>query len=228
MKLQCELCREIVAADFRIEGDGIEVRCPACQKSFTVAATREAAAAEPPRPSGDLTCPKCGDTQPPAPACRTCGLLAERMASFERDRDASVPATVTEAWQAVESSWDDGAAHDRFLDEVTGALAYAWGAQRYRAALRLHPGDARATEALARLTRMAEATLLAGATRKVPAAPVPYRNVVILLVALVVLIGVGVTYALVATSTREEPPGASHPTTPRKKPKKDKAAPATR
>lgn len=208
MKLQCDLCREIVVADFAVAGGAIEVHCPACARTFTVAATR--GGAEPPAPPprttpGPMTCPKCGDAQPEAAACRTCGLLAERMPAFARDRDAGVAPEVLAAWRAVEGAWADPAAHERFLAAASTALAFPWAAQRYREVVRARPDDAIAAEHLARVARMAEATLLATAAEKPSAARKPYRGTVAVLGALLILIVIGVGYALLATSFRDDP-----------------------
>jgi hypothetical protein len=230
VKLQCDLCREIVSADFAVTDGGstasIEVHCPACAGTFTVAATRDVAARPPaPRraPAADepaMTCPKCGDEQPRAPACRSCGLMADRMPAFALDRDAGAPPDVVAAWDAVEVGWDDDAAHDRFLERVAAVPAYPWAAQRYREAARLRPGDRRATDRLVRLARMAEATLLSTAAGTPPTAPRPYRGAIAVLVAMVLVVLVGFGFAVLATDLRDEPPARTAPDKPegRRKP----------
>jgi len=218
VKLQCELCREIVVADFAVVGGAIEVRCPACARTFTVTATRSAevldlARARPARPAAGsdehaMRCPKCDDEQPAAPACRSCGLLAARMADFARDRDAQVAPEVVAAWGQLEERWSDPDAHDGFIRTVAAAMSYPWAAQRYREALRLRPDDAVAADQLARLARMAEATLFATAARKETQAARPYRGAITLLAAMTLLIIVGIGYALLTRALREEPPPA--------------------
>lgn len=223
MKLQCELCREIVAADFAVAGDAIEVRCPACSKSFRVSATRAGDVLDLKKArraiSADeqaMTCPKCGDEQPSAAACRICGLLATRMADFERDRDVQVPAEVTAAWTALDATWTDVAAHDRFIKIVASAMAYPWAAKRYRDALRIRPDDPVAAEQLARLARMAEATLFATASRKAPKKPKAYRGAIALLAIMLLLIVVGVGYAILTQGLQEDPPKPAKPAKPLK------------
>lgn len=227
MKLQCDLCRDIVVADFAVAGDAIEVHCPSCGKQFRVGATRgaeivrlEPAARRAPAPDEQaMTCPKCGDAQPAAPACRSCGLLATRMADFERDRDVQVPAEVTAAWTELDASWSEAEAHDRFIKIVAAAMAYPWAAKRYRDALRLRPDDRLAAEQLARLAKMAEATLFATATRKEPEKAKPYRGALVLLAAMTLLIFVGLAYAVLSRGLHEEPRSAPSQKAPKPAPK---------
>ncbi len=237
MKLQCELCKEIVPAEFSIAGNGIDVTCPACRGTFRVTARAEAPMVElararvakhrpaPGEPS--MTCPKCDDEQPPRPACRSCGLLADRMADFVRDRDAKVPAEVTAAWDAVGTSWEDEAAHDRFVRAVSTALAYPWAAQRYRDALRLRSDDPIATEQLARLGRMAEATLLVTSGKKRDGGgkdAQPYKKVLIMFGALVVIAILGIFFTLMLTRNAEDE--RDHGSKPSKAVKRRDAGPA--
>jgi hypothetical protein len=142
------------------------------------------------------------------------------MADFARDQGQQAPAEVVAAWQAVTGAWSDVEAHDRFVRAVAAAMSYPWAAQRYRDALRLRPDDRLAAEQLARLARMAEATLFASGTRKAPEAARPYRGAIALLVVMLVLIVVGVGAAILGSSLKEEearpPPGkaAPRPATP--------------
>jgi len=211
VKLQCDLCKEIVAADLAIVGDAIEVTCPACKGTFTAPARGSAPVVElararaarrtPEDGEPSMTCPKCGDLQPPGAACRTCGLLAERMADFRADLERSVPPEVLAAWEQVSASWSDLEAHERFVRTATTAMAYAWAAQRYRDALRLRPDDTVAAERLAKVAKMAEATLLASSGRKPTAGPRPYKKVTMLLLALLAVAVLGIVYALVVSRT---------------------------
>ena len=170
-----------------------------------------------------MHCPKCDDDQPAAPACRSCGLLADRMADFARDRDAHVPPEVAAAWQRVGDHWSDDAAHEAFVRAVTAAMAYPWAALRYRDALRLRPDDAVAAAQLARLARMAEATLMASASRKPEAKARPYRAAVAMLIAILVLAVIAVAYAVVTTrqrggsEVRAVPANPVRPATPAKR-----------
>jgi hypothetical protein len=191
-----------------------DVTCPHCAKTFAldepVPSARRA-------PAGDVTCPKCGDQQPEAAACRSCGLLVERMADFASRRDQSVPVEVSSAWDAVEASWDDDAAHEKLMQEVAAATAYPWAAQRYREAQRARPGDRRAAAMLARLVRMTEATLRAGATARPKKSDTPYRRVTTLLAVLLALFLIGVAYTLIMKGMKPEPEPPMKPARPAKR-----------
>lgn len=218
MKLQCELCKEIVPAEFTVAGTAIAVTCPACKGSFQAEGRGEAPVVELARPraarrapaAGEpvMTCPKCHDAQPPGAACRSCGLLGDRMAEFVRDRDAQVPPEVVAAWDELGATWSEDAAHDKFVRIASTAMAYPWAALRYREAIRLRPDDAVAAAQLARLARMAEVTLLATATRKPVPGAKPYRKVIILLVTFLALAVIGVVYAIMSTDGATERPAA--------------------
>lgn len=210
MKLQCDLCKEIVPAEFTVAGNAIEVACPACKGTFTVSARGEAPvvdlsararAARRPPADGEpaMTCPKCGDVQPTAAACRSCGLLADKMPEFQRDRDTKVPSEVLAAWDEVTAKWSDEDAHDRFARTASTALSYTWAAQRYRDALRLRPDDLVAAAQLARLAKMAEATLLASASRKPQAGAKAYKKATMMIVGLIAFAILGVVYAIVVS-----------------------------
>lgn len=227
MKLQCELCREIVPADFAIGDRGIDVHCPACGGDYAVAATRgnavELAVARAARrpavasagePADAMTCPKCGDVQPRRAACRSCGLAAERMGDFAHNRDAGVSPEVAAAWDHAKAHWSDDDAHERVIRVAAAALAYPWVAQRYREALRLRPDDARAAEQLARVARMAEATLLSSATRRPVAQAKPFRGTLALLAGLVLLVAIGAVYATISARQRADEPAYERPRRP--------------
>jgi hypothetical protein len=147
-----------------------------------------------------MTCPKCGEAQPTAAACRRCGLLAERMADFSRDQDAAAPELAV-AWQALESSWDDPAAHERFVELISTLTAWPWAARRYRDVLRERPGDPRATEQLARIAKMTEAMLRASATVH-PQQTTTYRRTLGMLMVLLVLLVIGIAYAFIVKGLR--------------------------
>jgi hypothetical protein len=190
MKVQCDLCREIVVGELTVVGDTIEVHCPACDKSFTVATGKTVPPAPPPRAAIDgpsMTCPKCGDAQPTAKACRRCGLLAERMSGYEPPAIEASPELVA-AWETLEGRWEDRDAHQALLLQVTDAGAYPWAAQRYRAAARTRPDDRIASEQLGKIARMTEASMRSAASRRDEPGPTPYKNVILLLGALIVLL----------------------------------------
>lgn len=181
----------------------MEVDCPACGKHFTVEAPAAPAPPPPPAPRapGAMTCPKCGDAQPPALACRSCGLLADRMADFARARELAVPAEVTAAWDGVDAAWGDPEVHERFIRAVAATLSFPYAAQRYREALRLRPDDATATSQLARIARMAEVSLWATASQRPQKTRAPYRATLLLLAALLILILVGTGVAFLAVGS---------------------------
>jgi len=216
MKLQCDLCKEIVVADFAIGDGAIEVTCPACHRSFTVAArgraaTPPATAAAPARPAGPMVCPKCGDAQPDATACRSCGLLASKMAEFAR-RDASVSPEVEAAWADLVAHWSEPAAHDRFHAAAVAGTAFAWAAQRYRDRVRADGSDPIAAEQLARLARTTEITLLATASKKPTTTQEskPFRGSVLLIAVFAAVIAIGLGFA-VLTGSPEDPGRAPPP-----------------
>jgi hypothetical protein len=215
VKLQCDLCREIVVADFAVDGGAIQVHCPACGKTFEVKATRGEGAAPttpaPPapvdkaaRPAGPMVCPKCGDAQPDAAACRTCGLLAAKMSDFARAA-APVPPELEAAWSRAQDTWRDAASHDTVHAVATATSGFAWAAQRYRDRLRADPTDTIAAEQLARLARSAELTLFATATKKPDKQQKPFRAALAVLAILAVLVVIGVGYAIFAGRLREDP-----------------------
>jgi hypothetical protein len=227
VKVQCALCREIVAFDFRLAGEGtIEVHCGACGGSFSVAATRTTTAttatapattatapatpapAEPPPAATAATvriplaaaegqhCPKCGAAVS-GDACRGCGLLASRFDEFRASDDAAADPPVVAAWEQALAAWDEPARHDRFVELASEKGAYAYAARRYRERLRADPDDAVARGRLDRITRMAEAALLATAhARKLAGTKEPYRGSVLVLVLLLVGIAIGGIYAM--------------------------------
>jgi hypothetical protein len=184
-----------------------EVRCPHCEKTFAIADPVGTL----PRVPGDMTCPKCGDAQPRAVACRRCGLLSERMAEFARDRVLEAPEAVRAAWDALDARWGEATAHEAFVQLVATSTAYAWAAQQYRDAQRARPDDPRPAEQLTRLARMAEATLRATATPKVASTERPYKNAMMVLGLLVFLLVIGLVYAVVTKSFRGDDPGEPTP-----------------
>jgi ribosomal protein L32 len=229
VKVQCDLCKEIVVADFAVVGDGsIELSCPTCHGRFAVAATRARRvtgdqvvhgesrrarrASMPASHEPSMTCPKCGEVQRPGPACRQCGLLAERMADFARDEAAEVPASLLAEWRAVLDRWREPDLHERFAQQVAATGSYSWAARRYRDELRVRGDDAVAAEQIARLARMAEATLLASAAARPARAATPYRSVII--VVLLATLAVGIVVAYHFMSRDDAAPGRSTPAVP--------------
>jgi hypothetical protein len=169
------------------------------------------------------TCPKCGRSRRDESACPGCGLAADRMASFASNREA-VPEQLRAAWDdlhAPDSSappyrsgepWTDQARHDELLKLVAANNCYAWAAGRYREVIRTRPEDATAARQLDRLTRAAEATMLAGATARTTPGPKPYRATTAILVMLIAVIVAGLFYAMVIH--KDEPSGTTTPAQP--------------
>ena len=206
MKVQCELCREIVPlADFTPSAAGLEVRCPACKGSYFVPAPGRAAQPEAPlaqaaaggvragadasgREGGEgdgaganagaeMRCPKCGRRQPRAEACRHCGLVVARW-----DPDAAAPTAdddeARRLFAEAEAAWSDPARHDAFIEHCgrVGQLPYA--ARCYRDRLARDPDDAVARAQQARVVAAAELTWLTR-PREQADAPVPYRGLLV-------------------------------------------------
>jgi hypothetical protein len=167
VKAQCDRCREIVPLEFTVEGNGIRVRCPACAGDYVVTGVGPAgdpAPAATPVPRGlgvgGMTCPKCGQAQRPAAACRRCGLL---VASW-RPEDAAqgpAPGPAREAaalWTACEGAWHESPRHDAFIDHCRRAGLLALAAARY--GQRAGP-DGVAAARLAQIRTLAEQGLFA-------------------------------------------------------------------
>jgi ribosomal protein L40E len=154
----------------------------------------------------DGTCPKCGaEQQADDPACRKCGLSAERMAAFAAVRDGSVPEALTAAWERVVERWDDPSAHDELIRLVTQNSAYAWAAAKYR-----DRDDDVGKAQLERVRKAAEVTMMStAAVRPDLKAASPYRSVAMLLAILVALAVAGLIYAM---AIRDRHPAATPPT----------------
>jgi hypothetical protein len=100
-------------------------------------------------------CPKCERARRPGEeACAQCGLLVARWASYS-DEPPEHPA-LDPAWSALEASWQDEAAHARFLDLAATSGGLDLAAARYRAARRRRPGDPVAEAGLKRALTLAE------------------------------------------------------------------------
>ena len=154
-------------------------------------------------------CPKC-DTgvAEGAEACPACGLAARHFGAYE-SAPIDAPPEVLAAWHDLAAAWDQDAAHERFRAAVAAARAFAFAAGAYRRAARERAGDERAADGLARVQRMAEAALLTrppGAElAREPGARSPYRGAALLLVALLLLAGVGVIAAFMIRAVRSDP-----------------------
>jgi hypothetical protein len=187
VKVQCELCREVVPlADFVPSVAGIEIRCPACHGTFFVPADAPPAAVPAPAAAPDATemdCPKCGRRQPRAESCRYCGLLVARW------DPAAAPAAggdevALRLFAEVEAGWADRQRHEAFIEHCGRAGLLSFAARCYRERQRRDPDDAMARAQLARVVAVAEATYLTR-PRESGDAPLPHRGV---LVGVVILI----------------------------------------
>jgi len=212
VRVECESCRELAAVSLAVEAGTVRATCPACGHvtSAPLATARDAASDAP-------LCPKCGSARRAgATACASCGLAVARMAAFSDARDAAVPDAVREAWAHAAEAWSDAARHDELLRLVATHDCYAWAAGRYRT----RTGDPIAARQLDRLRRAAEATLLASATVRPDPAAKPYRAAIGVLAILIVVIVVGLLYAVIrapaspSTPARALAPAPVQPLTP--------------
>ena len=105
-----------------------------------------------------------------------------------------IPDPVVAAWEQVEAHWDEPERHEALIAAVASFSCYAWAAGKYKT----RAGDPIADAQLERLRKAATATMLATATaRPARADGVPYRNAMVILAVLVILLGVGAVYAMV-------------------------------
>ncbi len=101
----------------------------------------------------ETVCPKCGEERRPgADACRRCGLLVSRWATFKKDILPAVP-VLDALWAKLEADWENDALHARFLDEAATLGSLDLAAARYRARLR-RGDDPRAQAGLDRAVRL--------------------------------------------------------------------------
>ena len=126
------------------------------------------------------------------------------MVAFAEIRDAAVPEVVLETWQRVVDGWEEPVRHDELLRLVTNHGCYAWAAARYRDAIRARKADAIGEGQLDRVRRAAEAALYLSATPKPDPTEKPYRSTIAILGVLVIIMAMGLVYALVF----HEPPAA--------------------
>jgi hypothetical protein len=197
-----------------VAAGGIEVTCASCGATYHVAARPvEPAAApdaepepRPPAPSGAMVCPKCGDAQPPADACRRCGLIQARWRGPESAADGTdldlVGAREAAAlWEQCLQRWEEPAPHEAFLAHCQAAGTFAFAASRYRAAqAQRGEHDPVATSRLKQVRSLAEQALLIpsrAAPETKTSSLAPYKNVVVLLTLVLALLLGGVVYLLV-------------------------------
>ncbi len=200
MRVECERCHALVAADLEVDGEGVTVRCGACGGSFHATARRRPApvvAAVDDQPG----CVKCGAPMTAEPACPRCGLARERAASWAAA--SSVPAdALAAAWAATEAAWDESAAHDRVAALALDLGELPWLARRYREVQRARPSDAVARTRIDRIGVMTLAALKA--TAAVPRSGLSSRQAgTWVVIILVLLVGAGLLAAKTATQQRQ-------------------------
>ena len=207
MRVECERCHALVAADFDVDPDGVTVSCGACGGSFRAEARRRPSVAT--DAGAGPGCVKCGAPMTDDPACPRCGLSRDRAQAWAA-ADAPPAPELAAAWAAVDEAWDDAAVHDRAAAVALRHGALPWLARRYRDVQRARPTDA---VARARIDRVGFMTLAAlKATAKVPQASRNRSRVVyaVLLVVIVVVAGA----LLAARATTHERSGKRRPALP--------------
>ncbi len=166
------------------------------------------------------SCPKCGTSRGDTTACPKCGLLADTMATFASNLDATVPDVARAAWDRVTSQWDEPAAHDELLRLTTLHGCYAWVASRYREVrgeagppFRENGGtsDSIAERQLDRIRRAAEAAMLTSATRRAEKGTRSYQSAKALLGFVVLMILIGLAYAAYRRMRATDDPPAPRP-----------------
>jgi hypothetical protein len=211
VKVQCERCKEIVLFEFAVTPAGVDVSCGACGERYHVPETAGAAPSVP-LPTGEMLCPKCAEAQPPAAACRRCGLVQAKWRGLEQapelsmgiDAEVNLEAAREPSlrWEACLARWDDATAHEAFLAACQQAGSFAFAAARYRSALQDRGGhDPVAESRLKQVRSLAEFALLRPTRATDPAGAAeasPYRNTVIVLTLGVALIAAGFVYLLVS------------------------------
>jgi hypothetical protein len=149
-------------------------------------------------PAARNECPKCGAAcRAGQAACARCGLAADRMESYARERDAAIPDVLSAAWERTEAAWDDPAGHAEVMRLVAAHDAYAWAAARYRT----RAGDPIGDRQIAKIRKAAEATMLATATSRKDSTPKPYRA---LTAVMIMLIAAAIAALLYANVMRED------------------------
>ena len=206
LKLQCPVCREEApVATFVAEANAVLVECTSCGAEVrvdsggklevvegSVERTRGGESTAAAQDEDARQCAKCGTVVLEADAaCRSCGLLVERMSDYEPEQVGDED--LLEIWADVEADWTDDDVHERYLGRVVELDAYATAARQYRA--RAQSGDSRAQAYLERVGRMAQAVL----TRKAAAdedREEPFRGVALLLIFLLLAAGIVGVYAV--------------------------------
>ncbi len=122
----------------------------------------------------------------------------------------TAPDEVVSAWDDTVAHWDEPQRHDVLLAKIATYNCYAWAAGKYKT----KAGDPIADKQLERLRKAATASLLATATVRPDETKMPYRNAVLVLVALVILMIVGAIYAKVRSSQAQQQDVVTKPQAP--------------
>jgi len=104
----------------------------------------------------------------------------------------TIPDPVQAAWEDAVAHWDDPAKHTALLGLVAQHNCFAWAAARYKE----RAGDAIADQQLARVQSSAVAAMFVQSARK-KAEPQPYRQTLILLAALLLMLVLGLVFATI-------------------------------
>ena len=107
----------------------------------------------------EAVCPKCGAPRA-AEACPKCGLIYDKFSPEALDRE--VPSRLREMWQSVETSWENPAAHDVFIEQAARAEQLGFAARLYMR----HKNDAIATAQRERIIQRMEVAMMASSARR--------------------------------------------------------------
>lgn len=120
-------------------------------------------------------CPKCQrERRPGEDACARCGLLVTRWEGFEVEVPNLPPGDpVGRAWAALEGSWQDDAAHKRFLEQAATFDELDVAAAFYRKRSNADPTDGKARAGLERTALLAQEVYVAKARHAIEVARGP-------------------------------------------------------
>lgn len=205
--LACASCGEAVAGAVQLVDGHLVGSCPGCGEEINMSLAQHAATGSTNEPEGD-PCPKCGAGLGEAhTACPRCGLKRDLFADFASSEDGE-SAELAALWAQVEANWADDKAHERYVSRAVDEGSLASAARRYRAAE--EQGKEGAGEHIARIRRMAEATLVA--TQPAGSRREPLKLTMWVLIALVFAAGVAAIAVFMKVQNSEdeteEPPPA--------------------
>lgn len=216
MEITCQRCGASADVE-RLEAvpGGFGFTCGACTHVNVLAPVAAPApapagpapATPPPAPRalqpGEVECPKCGHGQRDPEACHRCGLVFARARDgrFDGDPLAGHPAAeaIRQRWEALSADLDDAEGHHAFIRMCAEADLLEYAGQCYR---RLGRGaaaeeDARVASYRQRVMQAALARM-GRVERKAVAGDKRLRNLVLLTLAALILLGFAVGYYLLA------------------------------